>query len=102
MNMIKLQIERILHEKRIKKTEFAEMLGIAKQNVNALLETRNIDKIKEIAGKLEVDYIDLLVEKKDDTTPIINGYIEYDNQIYAIKSTEDFNNLVNIINNDNR
>ena len=100
-NMIKLQIERILHEKRIKKTEFAEMLGIAKQNVNALLETRNIDKIKEIADILEVNFMDLLVEKKE-TAPIINGYVEYDKQIYAIKSIEDFNNLANIINNDNR
>ena len=59
--MIKLRIEEILHEKRIKKTEFAEMLGIAKQNVNTLLETRNLDKIKEIADALGVDYMDLLV-----------------------------------------
>ncbi len=100
--MIKLRIEEILHEKRIKKTEFAEMLGIAKQNVNTLLETRNLDKIKEIADALGVDYMDLLVEKKEDAIPTINGYIEYNNQIYAIKNIEDFNNLANIINNDNR
>lgn len=101
--MIKLQIEKILHDKKITKTAFADMLGIKKQNVNMLLETRNIDKIQEIADALEVDFMDLLaVKNEEDTTPIINGYIEYNNQIHAIKSIEDFNNLANIINNDNR
>jgi DNA-binding Xre family transcriptional regulator len=31
--MVKLQIEKILHEKKITKTAFADMLGIKKQNV---------------------------------------------------------------------
>ena len=93
-NMIKLQIEKILHEKRITKTAFAEMLGIKKQNVNLLLETRNIDKIQEIADALGVDFNDLLSEKEVEVTPIVNGYVEVDSEIYPIKNREQFVALI--------
>ena len=93
-NMVKLQIEKILHEKKITKTAFAEMLGIKKQNVNLLLETRNIDKIQEIADALGVDFNDLLFEKKVEVTPSINGYVEVNSEIYPIKSREQFVTLM--------
>lgn len=93
-NMVKLQIEKILHEKKITKTAFAEMLGIKKQNVNLLLETRNIDKIQEIADALGVDFNDLLFEKKVEVASSINGYVEVDSEIYPIKSREQFVTLI--------
>lgn len=93
-NMVKLQIEKILHEKKITKTAFAEMLGIKKQNVNLLLETRNIDKIQEIADALGVDFNDLLFEKRVEVAPSINGYVEVDSEIYPIKSREQFVTLI--------
>ena len=92
--MVKLQIEKILHEKKITKTAFAEMLGIKKQNVNLLLETRNIDKIQEIADALGVDFNDLLFEKKVEVASSINGYVEVDSEIYPIKSREQFVTLI--------
>ena len=39
--MITLRIEEILRERGITKTQFAEMMGVAKQNVNLLLNTNN-------------------------------------------------------------
>ena len=96
--MVKLQIEKILHEKKITKTAFAEMLGIKKQNVNLLLETRNIDKIQEIADALGVDFNDLLFEKKVEVASSINGYVEVDSEIYPIKSREQFVTLIDKIN----
>lgn len=95
--MIKLQIERILHEKRIKKTEFADMLGIAKQNVNTLLETRNLDKIQEIANVLGVDYLELITETEETEKTTINGFVEYNEKIYRIASKEDLENLLQTI-----
>ena len=92
--MVKLQIEKILHEKKITKTAFAEMLGIKKQNVNLLLETRNIDKIQEIADALGVDFNDLLFEKKVEVASSINGYVEVDSEIYPIKNREQFVTLI--------
>ena len=62
--MIKLRIEEILHAKRITKTAFADMLGVKKQNLNGALETKNIDKIQEIANLLGVDYLELITDKE--------------------------------------
>ena len=95
--MIKLQIERILHEKRITKSAFADMLGIKKQNVNGVLETRNLDKIQEIANVLGVDYLELITEKKETPKPTINGFIEINENIYKISSKEDLENLLQTI-----
>jgi transcriptional regulator with XRE-family HTH domain len=95
--MIKLQIERILHEKRISKTAFADMLGIKKQNVNRVLETRNLDKIQEIANVLGVDYLELITEKEEAPKPTINGFVEYNEKIYKVASREDLENLLNTI-----
>ncbi len=95
--MIKLRIEQILLEKRITKSAFADMLGIKKQNVNTVLETRNLDKIQEIADILGVDYLELITDKKEEQKPLLNGYIEYNGEIYKIANKEDVENLLTII-----
>ena len=99
--MIRLRIEEILKEKGISKVHFAEMMGIKKQNVNVLLETNNIKKLEEIATVLGVDLTDLWIDTKTKETISINGFIEYDNNVYTIKTVDDFNRLVDIINNRN-
>lgn len=99
--MIRLRIEKLLQEKQLTKSAFAELLGVQKQNVNSILETKNLDKLQQIADVLEVELQDLILVKKDEQ-PSINGYIEYNSQVYTIKNLEDFNNLAKIITNDNR
>ena len=95
--MIKLRIEQILQEKRITKSAFADMLGIKKQNVNTILETRNLDKIQEIADILGVDYLDLITDKEEEQKPNLNGYIEYNGEIYKIANKKDIEDLLTII-----
>jgi DNA-binding Xre family transcriptional regulator len=95
--MIKLRIAEILQEKGISKTEFAEMMGIKKQNVNLLMETNNLKKLDEIATALEVEITDLW--KSDNREPCINGFIEVNNKVYTIKSKDNFNELYKVINN---
>lgn len=95
--MIKLRIEEILHKKRISKTAFADMLGIKKQNVNGALETKNLDKIQEIANVLGVDYLELITEKGEAPQPTVNGFVEYNEKIYKIASKEDLENLLQTI-----
>lgn len=97
--MIKLRIAEILKEKGISKVMFADMMGIKKQNVNALLETNNIKKLEEIANVLDVKITDLWIDTETKLESTINGFIEYNNQIYTIKSIEDFNRLVDRVNN---
>ena len=57
--MITLRIEEILKERGISKTQFAEMMGVKKQNVNLLIETNNIQKLEQIAGVLGVNFMEL-------------------------------------------
>jgi DNA-binding Xre family transcriptional regulator len=95
--MIRLRIEEILRSKGISKTQFADMCGIQKQNVNALLDTSNIKKLQEIANVLEVKLTDLIIEDTTESSPI-NGYIEFNGEVHSIKSVEDLNNLVAIVN----
>lgn len=96
--MIELRIAEILQEKGISKTEFAEMMGIKKQNVNVLLETNNIKKLDEIANVLGVELTDLW-KGKNNSEPSINGFIEVNGQVFTIKSVEDFNSLYQTLNN---
>ena len=95
--MIKLRIEEILREKRITKSAFAEMLGVKKQNLNGALETKNLDRIQEIANLLGVDYLNLITNKEEAKKPTINGFVEYNEKIYKIASKEDLENLLNMI-----
>ena len=96
--MIELRIAEILQEKGISKTEFADMMGIKKQNVNVLLETNNIKKLEEIANALSVDITDLW-KGKNVSEPSINGFIEINGEVFTIKSVEDFNKLYHTLNN---
>ena len=95
--MIELRIAEILQEKGISKTEFAEMMGLKKQNVNVLLETNNIKKLDEIANVLGVELTDLW-KGKNNSEPSINGFIEVNGQVFTIKSVEDFNRLYHTLN----
>ena len=70
--MITLRIEDILRERGISKTQFAEMMGVAKQNVNLLLNTNNIKKVEEIANKLGVKFSDLIKDENDEDKYINN------------------------------
>ena len=95
--MIQLRIAEILQEKGISKTEFADMMGIKKQNVNVLLETNNIKKLDEIATVLDVELSELW-KGNNASVMSINGFVEYGDVVYSIKSKEDFNKLYQIIN----
>ena len=91
-NMIKLRIEEILRERGISKTLFAEMMGIAKQNVNLLLNTTNTTKMEKIAEVLGVKFTDLFVY--DGEQEVLNGFVEYNGEVYRIKTKADLENLL--------
>ena len=91
--MIKLRIAELLTEKSISKTQFAEMMGIQKQNVNLLLETNNIRKLEQIAEVLGVEFDDLFVKEKPQVE-VLNGFVEYRGEVYRIKSKTDLEQLL--------
>ena len=87
--MITLRIEDMLRERGISKTQFAEMMGVAKQNVNLLLNTNNIKKVEEIANKLGVKFSDLIVDTDNNTQQQVTGYIEFAGEIIKISTVSD-------------
>ena len=94
--MITLRIEEILRERGITKTQFADMMGVAKQNVNLLLNTNNTQKMEKIAEVLEVKFTDLFVAD-DQPQDELNGFVEYKGEIHRIKTKADLENLLKYI-----
>ena len=92
--MITLRIEDILRERGISKTQFAEMMGVAKQNVNLLLNTNNIKKIEEIANKLGVKFSDLINDDSQTPKSNIIGFIEVDGEVIKVSSVQDLEEVV--------
>ena len=96
--MITLRIEEILKERGISKNQFADMMGVAKQNVNLLLNTNNTQKLEKIAEVLGVEFTDLFVlnSKPQDE---LNGFVEYKGEIHRIKTKTDLEDLLELIKN---
>ena len=94
--MITLRIEEILKERGITKTQFADMMGVAKQNVNLLLNTNNTQKMEKIAEVLGVKFTDLFVAD-DQPQDELNGFVEYNAEIHRIKTKADLENLLKYI-----
>ena len=94
--MITLRIEEILKERGISKTQFADMMGVAKQNVNLLLNTTNTQKVEKIAEVLGVKFTDLFVTD-DQPQEELNGFVEYRGEVYRIKTKTDLKSLLNKI-----
>ena len=94
--MITLRIEEILRERGITKTQFAEMMGVAKQNVNLLLNTNNTHKMEKFAEVLGVKFTDLFVAD-DQLQDELNGFVEYKGEIHRIKTKADLENLLKSI-----
>ncbi len=91
--MITLRIAEILAERGISKTQFADMMGVKKQNVNLLIETNNIQKLEQIAVALGVQFSDLIVDNNQSQDEL-NGFIEYRGEIYVIKGKADLEKLL--------
>ena len=94
--MITLRIEEILRERGITKTQFADMMGVAKQNVILLLNTNNTQKMEKIAEVLGVKFTDLFVAD-DQPQDELNGFVEYKGEIHRIRTKSDLENLLKSI-----
>ena len=95
--MIILRIAEILAERGISKTQFAEIMGVKKQNVNLLLETNNIRKIEEIAEKLGVKFSDLIKDENDEAKSEIIGFIEVRGEVIKVESIKDIEIILSIL-----
>lgn len=83
----------ILRANGISKTDFAEMMGIKKQNVNALFQTKNILTLRKAAKVLDVPF-EMLISSPEEPDIEINGYIEINGKMVKVKDRNDIVNLL--------
>ncbi len=83
----------ILRAKGISKTVFAEMMGIRKQNVNALFQTKNILTLRKAAKVLNVPF-ETLISSPEKPDIEINGYIEINGKMVKVKERNDLVTLL--------
>ena len=88
-----------LKEKGMSKVEFSNKMGVLRQNLDALLESKkkDINVVLKMAEVLDVPFDEFagLVERR---RPQPEGIIKYMDQYWDIKSKEDLENLLATIN----
>lgn len=78
------EIEERIRQLRLTKTEFARMMGMAQQNVNRILNGKNIttDKLQQVSEILNFDFFSLYQDEKKENNAVAIGA----NPIAAINS----------------
>lgn len=94
----RLRIKEILRERSISVVEFADKLGIERQNVYNVFTKPTWQRLEQCSEILNMPISEFF--EKDDSE--INGYIEYRGAIYRIKDLQSFQNLADIISNNNK
>lgn len=97
-----LRIDEILKEKNISNSEFATMIGVSETSASAFKSGKTkpkFDTLVKIAEVLNVDIRQLFKPTKGNS--LLNGFVEYQDEIYRIYSKEDLENLLAIVNKDN-
>ena len=91
--MAKIIIREILKEKGISIKELAGGMGITPSAVSQILANPHpsIQQLERIANVIGIDVMDLFAQNFS----YINGYIETGDNIYPIKSREQFVNIIN-------
>ncbi len=84
-------LDTLLKERKLKKTDLSKMLGIKKQNLNSLLRNPTLESIKKIASILNVEAWELFVSKDDiiaSENEKLYCIIEYKKKIYKATSID--------------
>ena len=90
-----LDIDSILKEKRISKTELANKLGVPRQSIYSYLNGNvPLEKMVNIANVLEVPVWELF----PGSDRALNGFVEYQGTIHRIQSKEDLHKLLKLVN----
>ena len=73
----------------LSKTEFAEKMGVKKQNVNAVFATKNILILKKAAQVLDVPLETLIADPEEKEDININGFVEVNREIFRVRDKEE-------------
>lgn len=84
--------EELLKQAGFTKAKFSERMGVARQNVQKVFETKNVFTLMKAAKILGTDLNTLIYGKKEKTS--INGFIEVNGTVHRLKCREDIERIL--------
>lgn len=86
----------LLSNAGLNKAKFAEKMGVARQNIQKVFETKNVFTLMRAAEVLGVS-LNHLISGNIQSETIINGYIEVNGTIHKVQSKQDLLNLIELL-----
>ena len=86
----------LLSNAGLNKAKFAEKMGVARQNIQKVFETKNVFTLMRAAEVLGVS-LNHLISVNIQSETIINGYIEVNGTIHKVQSKQDLLNLIELL-----
>lgn len=94
--MERFKIKEILKEKGMTMQQLSEELGIHRTNLSTSLSGNpTLSRLEEIAKILDVKVTDLFREDEGVKEKILNGFVEFDGEIFRINAIEDLEEVLN-------
>ena len=89
--------EEMLRNAGMNKAQFSERMGIARQNVLKLFETKNVLTLIKAADILKVPLSTLIYGNDSVDGHAIDGFVEVDGKVFRIRSREDMESLLDLL-----
>ena len=89
--------EEMLKNAGMNKAQFAEQMGIARQNVLKLFETKNVLTLMRAADILNIPLSTLIYGNDSGDGHAIDGFVEVDGKVHRIRNRKDIENLLDIL-----
>ena len=86
----------LLSNAGLNKAKFAEKMGVARQNIQKVFETKNVFTLMRAAEVLGVS-LNHLISGNIQSEASINGYIEVNGTIHKVQSKQDLLNLIELL-----
>ena len=86
----------LLNNAGLNKAKFAEKMGVARQNIQKVFETKNVFTLMRAAEVLGVS-LNHLISGNIQSETIIDGYIEVNGTIHKVQSKQDLLNLIELL-----
>ena len=89
--------EELLNNAGLNKAKFSEQMGIARQNILKLFQTKNVLTLIKAADILKVPLSTLIYGNDSGDGHAIDGFVEIDGKVYRIRSREDIKSLLSLL-----
>lgn len=94
--MERFKIKEIIKEKGMTMQQLSEELGIHRTNLSTSLSGNpTLSRLEDIAKILDVKLTDLFKEDEGVKEKKLNGFVEFDGEIFRINAIEDLEEVLN-------